>query len=112
VTALIEGRAGVIGSDGKGPADVYNVPVAKIATFHLEALKGQFGFHAWFVDEKDRPLAGNIPCRWTIDDSNVARITSDPASTVVVMEPGSNGKTLLHLAYGTVTTDIPVEVNR
>lgn len=112
VTALLEGRAGILGSDGKNPSDAYNVRVAKMATFHIEALTGKFGFHAWFASDKDEPLAGNIPCKWTIDDPAVAKITTDPASTVVVMELGNNGKTLLHLAYGSITRDIPVEVNR
>ncbi len=112
VTALLEGRAGILGSDGKNPSDAYNVRVAKMATFHIEALSGKFGFHAWFASDKDEPLAGNIPCKWTIDDATVAKITTDPASTMVVMELGNNGKTLLHLAYGSITRDIPVEVNR
>jgi hypothetical protein len=112
LTALTEGLAGIIGSDGKNASDAYNLRIAKTATFHIEALQGKFGFHAWFSNEKDEPLAGNIPCKWTIDDANVAKITSDPVSTVVVIEFGSNGKTTLHLAYGAITRDIPVEVNR
>ncbi len=112
VTALLEGRAGIIGSDGKNPSDAYNVRVGKLATFHIEALAGKFGFHVWFSTDKDEPLAGNIPCKWTIDDPAVAKITTDPASTVVVIEFGINGKTQLHLTYGTIARDIPVEVNR
>jgi len=114
VKALREGTAAVLGADGVGGklVDALNVKVAPRANVKLEALTGKLGFRVYPVNAAGTPLGGAFPCKWTIDDANVARITTDPASTVVVLDIGSNGRTTLHLAYDDITNDIPVEVNR
>lgn len=114
VTVESEGKAGILAFDDPkgGPVDAFNLTARPHAKLRLEALSGKLGFHVWPEDATGKPLAGALPCAWTIDDPNVATITTDPASTVVVLEAKANGKTTLHLAYAGTTQTIPVEVNR
>jgi hypothetical protein len=114
VALLREGTAAVFATESGGEiVDGYNLVASTKSATRLQALGGGLiGFRVFSVDRAGKVLAGSIPCTWTVDDPAVAVITTDPSSTVVLLDLKANGKTSLRVTYGDFKEVIPVEVNR